>query len=87
MRDSWREMSGAGGGTGPDQQGLHQDVLWAGEGEAQYDPDHILSPSPPGQGPAQRHPDGGQEPLGDALCPQVCDEVHVITKYCQNIYI
>ena len=64
---------------GHSQQGLHQDVLQPDQAPPPTGPDPVRHPPAHRHGPAQRDRDGGQEPLGDAFCPQVCDEVHVLT--------
>ena len=74
------QLPGDRGGAGLHQQGLHQDVLWSDQTPAVPGPDPVRGPPAHRPGPAQRHRDGGQEPLRDPLCPQVCDEVHVLTK-------
>ena len=74
------QLPGDRGGAGPRQPGLHQDVLQPDQAPAPAGPDPLRCPPAHRDGPAQRHRDGGQEPLRNPLCPQVCDEVHVLTK-------
>ena len=74
------QLPGDRGGAGHHQQGLHQDVLQSDQAPALAGPDRVRGPPAHRPGSAQRHRDGGQEPLGNSLCPQVCDEVHVLTK-------
>ena len=66
--------------AGPGQSGLHQALLRPSRHhQPQHRPDSLRRPPSQPHRPAQRDRDGGQEPLGDAFCPQVCDEVHVLT--------
>ena len=74
------QLPGDRGGAGHHQQGLHQDVLQSDQAPALAGPDCVRGPPAHRPGSAQRHRDGGEEPLGNSLCPQVCDEVHVLTK-------
>ena len=64
--------------SGHSQQGLHQDVLQPDQAPPPPGPDPVRDPPAHRHGPAQRDRDGGQEPLRNSLCPQVCDEVHVL---------
>ena len=74
------QLPGDRGGAGPRQPGLHQDVLQPDQAPPPTGPDPVRCPPAHRDGPAQRDRDGGQEPLRNPLCPQVCDEVHVLTK-------